>query len=212
MGSATEIARAKRSIFSSSHRDIGAPPVRNATNCLRKPRSPAEHQRPRRALEHHASLTLRRAIQKIETQRHTAIAFSYHQIAPSVIQKMLVLVQKIRIRFEATRKLPLLATRDLKKLWQTDLRPKIRHDKRIQPAILQSSRRFLLNSERSAMVPRDAIATKKVPNLVDKHVGSRVRMRRMMLAMGQQTLGAALGLTFQQVQKYEKILLRFIDH
>ena len=38
---------------------------------------------------------------------------------------------------------------------------------------------------------------------MDKHVGSRVRMRRMMLAMGQQALGAALGLTFQQVQKYE---------
>src|SRR5262245_47643829 len=39
---------------------------------------------------------------------------------------------------------------------------------------------------------------------LDQHVGSRVRMRRMMLAMGQQALGAALGLTFQQVQKYEK--------
>ena len=39
---------------------------------------------------------------------------------------------------------------------------------------------------------------------MDKHVGSRVRMRRMMLAMSQEKLGAALGLTFQQVQKYEK--------
>jgi hypothetical protein len=47
------------------------------------------------------------------------------QITPSIVQKMLVVVQKIRIRFEATRKLPLLATRDLEKLWQTDLRPKI---------------------------------------------------------------------------------------
>ena len=45
---------------------------------------------------------------------------------------------------------------------------------------------------------------RKAPNPIDQHVGSRVRMRRMMLAMGQQTLGAALGLTFQQVQKYEK--------
>ena len=35
-------------------------------------------------------------------------------------------------------------------------------------------------------------------------VGSRVRMRRMMLGMSQEKLGAALGLTFQQVQKYEK--------
>jgi transcriptional regulator with XRE-family HTH domain len=44
----------------------------------------------------------------------------------------------------------------------------------------------------------------KVPNPVDKHVGSRVRMRRLMLAMSQGKLGDALGLTFQQVQKYEK--------
>jgi transcriptional regulator with XRE-family HTH domain len=39
---------------------------------------------------------------------------------------------------------------------------------------------------------------------IDKHVGSRVRMRRMMLAMSQQKLADGLGLTFQQVQKYEK--------
>jgi transcriptional regulator with XRE-family HTH domain len=46
--------------------------------------------------------------------------------------------------------------------------------------------------------------TKKAPNPTDKHVGSRVRMRRMMLGMSQEKLGDALGLTFQQVQKYEK--------
>jgi len=45
---------------------------------------------------------------------------------------------------------------------------------------------------------------KKAPNPVDRHVGSRVRMRRMMLGMSQEKLGDALGLTFQQVQKYEK--------
>jgi transcriptional regulator with XRE-family HTH domain len=45
---------------------------------------------------------------------------------------------------------------------------------------------------------------KKAPNPIDKHVGSRVRMRRMMLGMSQSTLGDGLGLTFQQVQKYEK--------
>jgi transcriptional regulator with XRE-family HTH domain len=44
---------------------------------------------------------------------------------------------------------------------------------------------------------------KKSPNPVDKHVGSRVRMRRMMLGMSQEKLGDSLGLTFQQVQKYE---------
>ena len=43
----------------------------------------------------------------------------------------------------------------------------------------------------------------KVPNPIDKHVGSRVRIRRMMLTMSQTKLGDALGLTFQQVQKYE---------
>ena len=45
---------------------------------------------------------------------------------------------------------------------------------------------------------------KKAANPVDKHVGSRVRMRRMMLGMSQTKLGDGLGLTFQQVQKYEK--------
>jgi transcriptional regulator with XRE-family HTH domain len=45
---------------------------------------------------------------------------------------------------------------------------------------------------------------KKAPNPIDKYVGSRVRMRRMMLGMSQEKLGGALGLTFQQVQKYEK--------
>jgi transcriptional regulator with XRE-family HTH domain len=48
------------------------------------------------------------------------------------------------------------------------------------------------------------VVVKKAPNPIDKHVGSRVRMRRMMLSMSQEKLGDALGLTFQQVQKYEK--------
>ena len=45
---------------------------------------------------------------------------------------------------------------------------------------------------------------KKVPNPIDRHVGSRVRMRRMLAGISQEKLGDALGLTFQQVQKYEK--------
>jgi transcriptional regulator with XRE-family HTH domain len=44
----------------------------------------------------------------------------------------------------------------------------------------------------------------KAPNPVDRYVGSRVRMRRIMLGMSQEKLGEALGLTFQQIQKYEK--------
>ncbi|HET7157087.1 MAG TPA: helix-turn-helix transcriptional regulator [Hyphomicrobiaceae bacterium] len=42
------------------------------------------------------------------------------------------------------------------------------------------------------------------PNPIDIHVGSRVRFRRMLLGMSQEKLGEKLGLTFQQVQKYEK--------
>lgn len=42
------------------------------------------------------------------------------------------------------------------------------------------------------------------PNPIDIHVGSRVRLRRTLLGMSQEKLGDAIGLTFQQVQKYER--------
>jgi transcriptional regulator with XRE-family HTH domain len=45
---------------------------------------------------------------------------------------------------------------------------------------------------------------KKQANPIDAHVGQRVRMRRMLIGMSQERLGELLGLTFQQVQKYEK--------
>lgn len=48
------------------------------------------------------------------------------------------------------------------------------------------------------------MASKKQPNPIDIHVGSRVRLRRMMLGMSQEKLGDSLGITFQQIQKYEK--------
>lgn len=48
--------------------------------------------------------------------------------------------------------------------------------------------------------PRNA----RRPNPMDAHVGSRVRLRRMVLGLSQEKLGELLGLTFQQVQKYEK--------
>src|SRR2546430_8237952 len=54
------------------------------------------------------------------------------------------------------------------------------------------------------MLRRLGMMAKKAPNPIDQHVGSRVRMRRMMLGMSQEKLGDGLGLTFQQVQKYEK--------
>jgi transcriptional regulator with XRE-family HTH domain len=50
----------------------------------------------------------------------------------------------------------------------------------------------------------EKVMIKKVPNPIDKHVGSRVRMRRMMIGMSQEKLGEKLGITFQQIQKYEK--------
>jgi transcriptional regulator with XRE-family HTH domain len=43
----------------------------------------------------------------------------------------------------------------------------------------------------------------KSPNPTDKHVGTRVKMRRLMLGMSKETLGNSLGVTLQQVQKYE---------
>ena len=44
----------------------------------------------------------------------------------------------------------------------------------------------------------------KGPSAIDAHVGSRLRKRRRMLGMSQEKLGEALGLTFQQIQKYER--------
>jgi transcriptional regulator with XRE-family HTH domain len=51
---------------------------------------------------------------------------------------------------------------------------------------------------------RVAIAAKKQANPIDIQVGNRVRIRRMLIGMSQERLGDLLGLTFQQVQKYEK--------
>src|SRR5438067_7912867 len=42
------------------------------------------------------------------------------------------------------------------------------------------------------------------PSPIDVHVGSRIRLRRTLLGLSQEWLGDALGLTFQQVQKYER--------
>src|ERR671912_2088128 len=47
-------------------------------------------------------------------------------------------------------------------------------------------------------------ATVKDAQPVDRHVGSRVRMRRMMVGVSQEKLGDSCGITFQQIQKYEK--------
>jgi len=48
------------------------------------------------------------------------------------------------------------------------------------------------------------MASKGFPNPIDVHVGGRIRLRRTLLGISQTTLAEAMGLTFQQVQKYEK--------
>src|SRR3954463_8375144 len=47
------------------------------------------------------------------------------------------------------------------------------------------------------------MASKGFPNPIDVHVGSRIRLRRTLLGMSQERLAGAIGLTFQQAQKYE---------
>jgi transcriptional regulator with XRE-family HTH domain len=48
------------------------------------------------------------------------------------------------------------------------------------------------------------MATKGFPNPIDVHVGNRIRMRRTVMGLSQTTLAEAIGLTFQQIQKYER--------
>ncbi|MBR9825081.1 MAG: helix-turn-helix transcriptional regulator [Alphaproteobacteria bacterium] len=53
-------------------------------------------------------------------------------------------------------------------------------------------------------VEQNQSAQSRGPNPVDIHVGSRIRLRRQLLRMSQEKLGDELGVTFQQVQKYER--------
>lgn len=54
--------------------------------------------------------------------------------------------------------------------------------------------------------PEQAVGTEREgrPSPIDVHVGTRIRLRRTLMGMSQERLGEALGLTFQQVQKYER--------
>jgi transcriptional regulator with XRE-family HTH domain len=62
-----------------------------------------------------------------------------------------------------------------------------------------------INTQKAARTARKKmVENKKKPNPVDIHVGSRIRLRRNMLGMSQEKLGESLGITFQQIQKYEK--------
>jgi len=61
-----------------------------------------------------------------------------------------------------------------------------------------------MSNEGSAMRSARGRMPSGKPNPVDVHVGNRVRLRRTLLGMSQEKLGESLGLTFQQVQKYER--------
>src|SRR6202008_2707432 len=60
------------------------------------------------------------------------------------------------------------------------------------------------DGESSARQKKKSAMPKKKANPIDAQVGNRVRLRRMLIGMSQERLGELLGLTFQQVQKYEK--------
>ena len=62
----------------------------------------------------------------------------------------------------------------------------------------------MIDNESNQKKRATPIRTRGGPEAVDVHVGGRVRQRRTMLGMSQEKLGEALGLTFQQVQKYER--------
>lgn len=69
----------------------------------------------------------------------------------------------------------------------------------------QTTRRS--SKSRSAKIKIKKIARRKIPgvaDLIDIHVGNRLRQRRTLLGLNQQKLGESVGLTFQQVQKYER--------
>ena len=52
--------------------------------------------------------------------------------------------------------------------------------------------------------PEAPVEKESRPSPIDVHVGTRVRLRRTLLGLSQERLGEALGLTFQQIQKYER--------
>ena len=62
----------------------------------------------------------------------------------------------------------------------------------------------LENGQMSRDEPAERGEREHRPSPIDVHVGGRVRLRRTLLGMSQEKLGEALGLTFQQVQKYER--------
>mgnify|MGYP000188596018 FL=1 len=66
-----------------------------------------------------------------------------------------------------------------------------------------STQKFITRARRARRMKKRRLPP-GVPNPVDIHVGSRVRLRRTLLGLSQEKLGDAVGLTFQQIQKYER--------
>jgi transcriptional regulator with XRE-family HTH domain len=62
----------------------------------------------------------------------------------------------------------------------------------------------MLGQNRAMPASKNHVSPTGTPNPVDVHVGSRVRLRRTLLGFSQGKLGKAVGLTFQQIQKYEQ--------
>jgi transcriptional regulator with XRE-family HTH domain len=128
---------------------------------------------------------------------------------------------KVRIRELHRRGWPCFNSSDRMRFWiAIAAPPKPGEQPMQQPIQIQSRNSSTLNDagylwptasnpkvgvrQRSRRAGERPVPPKKAPNPVDKHVGSRVRMRRMMLGISQEKLGKELRLTFQQVQKYEK--------
>jgi transcriptional regulator with XRE-family HTH domain len=78
----------------------------------------------------------------------------------------------------------------------------IKSPRRFDPLCIAAGARILQQTTRRSK--QRGRAKSDGPNPIDVHVGSRVRLRRNMLGLSQEKLGEAIGLTFQQVQKYER--------
>lgn len=78
--------------------------------------------------------------------------------------------------------------------------------KRGRPRLVAATATVPANVSPAAVQVEEKMVMKNVksPNPIDIHVGSRIRMRRTMLGLSQGALGEQLGITFQQIQKYEK--------
>src|SRR5262245_50637367 len=91
---------------------------------------------------------------------------------------------------------------------ETGCGSRIRSDETDRHRRFEESERKMAKSTKQGNAPKGRkssgrMASKGFPNPIDVHVGQRIRLRRTLLGMSQEKLGEAIGLTFQQVQKYE---------